>query len=338
MATTHAEEPEESSLPVAAPETELAYYTLTDAAYFLGTVALLNSLRWVGEDAPLFVVDCGLTPAQRQRLSTRATVVSCRADLHPLLQKATGPLAHPARVMVFIDSDILVTRPLAPLLREAEAGRIVAFEDFGNPDRFFDEWSSLQLGQARRRPYVNSGLFALSWETSKCFLPLFDRMQLAVDMQLSVAGGGSPSYPFYFPDQDILNAVLCACFDGQVTRLERRLAPFPPFPEIEIVDGDRTLCAYPDGVAPFVLHHTYRKPWLASLRANSYSRLFTFLVADPQACLPLGPRDLPPRLSNRPLARLDRWRAAKQHAAHNRLRGRLGIRPRVAKLRARIAP
>src|SRR5262249_13170614 len=100
-------------------ENHVAYYTVANASYFLGAVALLNSLRRVGETAPFFVVDCGLTAAQRERLSTRATIVPRHEDLHPLLQKATGPLARPAQIMVFIDADILVTRPLAPLLGDA---------------------------------------------------------------------------------------------------------------------------------------------------------------------------------------------------------------------------
>lgn len=331
------EAPREFSVRLAAPQNDLAYYTVANASYFLGTVALLNSLRRAGEKAPLIVVDCGLTAAQRERLSTRAIIVPAHPDLHPLLQKATGPLAHPAEIMVFIDADILVTRPLGPLLEDAKAGRIVAFEDFGNRDRFFDEWSSPELGTARRQPYVNCGFFALSGETASHFLPLFCESQRTIDLASTHVGGGSQSHPHYFLDQDALNTLLCTRFDGQVTRLEGRLAPFPPFDGVELTDGDRTLCAYPDGVAPFALHHIYRKPWLVPLEANIYSRLFTMLVTDPQACLRIDPQELPLRLTNRRLARVDRWRASKQHAAHRRLRGKLKIRPRIARLRARIA-
>ena len=329
--------PEEFSVPLAAPENDLAYYTAANASYFPGAVALLNSLRRVGEQAPLFVVDCGLTAAQRERLSTCATLVPRHEGLHPYMQKATGQLAHPAEVMVFIDADILVTRPLDPLLRDAHAGRVVAFEDSHNPDRFFDEWSSPDLGKAHRSPYVNSGLFAFSWETGRAFLPLYAAMQRTLDLGSTLVHGGSLSDPHYFPDQDLLNALLCTRFGGQVTRLERRLAPFPPFDGVERATGGPALCTYADGVAPFALHHTHRKPWLAPVPANLYSELFALLVTDPQACLPLDPRELPLRLTNRPLARVDRWRASKQHAASKRLRGRLGIMPRIARLRARIA-
>lgn len=329
--------PERCSARLGGADHELAYYTIANASFFLGTVALLNSLRRVGERAPLVVVDCGLTAAQRQRLSTAATVVPRQGNLHPLLQKATGPLVRPAEIMVYIDADILVTRPLDHLVDEARAGQIVGFEDSGNPGRFFDAWSSLGLGEARRRTYVNGGFFALSLDTAREFLPVLCELQLAVDIASTHVGGGSPSHPLYFLDQDLLNAMYCTRFDGRVTRLERKLAPFQPFDGVELSGNDSALCSYADGVAPFLLHHTHRKPWLASLPPNVYSELFTMLVTDPQACLPLDPRELPLRLSNRPLAGVDRWRASKQHATSRRLRGKVGILPRIARLRARTA-
>src|SRR5262245_13173902 len=108
---------------------EVAYYTIADAPFFPGLVALMNSLRLVGEEAPLYVVDCGLTSTQRQRLSHHVIFVPPHRSLHPVLQKATGPIAHPARIMVVIDSDILVTRPLTPLFEDAARGNVVAVED-----------------------------------------------------------------------------------------------------------------------------------------------------------------------------------------------------------------
>jgi hypothetical protein len=319
------------------PESDLAFYTVANAPYFLGTVALLNSLRRVGETAPFYVVDCGLTAEQRRRLATRATIVEPRSDFHPQLQKATGLLEHPASVMVFIDSDIIVTRPLGPLVDEANAQKLVVFQDYGNPGRFFAEWGSPELGEPRPAPYVNSGFFALSWETGEEFLPLFSDLQRTVDLSDTYLRGGSPDHPLYFVDQDIFNALACTRYDGRVARVEGRLAPFPPFAGVELQVGEQTLCRYPDGVIPFALHHTHRKPWLAALKPNVYSRLFTFVVTDRAACLPLSPRELPLRLTNAPLARFDRVRASVQHVAHRHLRGKLGIRPKLAQLRARLA-
>src|SRR5262245_56422838 len=144
----------------------IAYYTVADAAFFPGVVALFNSLRLVGEGAPLFVVDCGLTTSQQDRLSPHVSLISRARTLHPVLQKATGPLAQPAEIMVLIDSDILVTRPLTPLFDDAAQGRIVAFEDDFYRERWFAEWSSLGLGDPRRRRYVNFGLLIFSATTA----------------------------------------------------------------------------------------------------------------------------------------------------------------------------
>lgn len=334
----------ESSIQLAPPETDLAYYTVAGSSYFLGAVGLLNSLRRVGEQAPLYIVDCGLTDVQRQRLGSRGTVVPADGGLHPYMQKASGPLAHPARVMVLIDADILVTRPLEPLLERARAGKIVAIEDFHNRDRFFETWSSLGLGEAVPSPYVNSGLVAFSWETGRAFLPLFAAMLRSLDLEHTGIHSGSLRYgvaaiaqslPYFYPDQDLLNALLCTRFRGQTARIDRTLGPFPPFEGILPTRAGVELCAYGDGTIPFALHHTHRKPWLAPVPANAYSRLFSRLVTDPQACLPLTPDELPLRLTDRPLASVDRWRVATQHAARMRLRGRLRLRPRLQRLMAR---
>lgn len=319
-----------------APKLDRAYYTVANAPYFLGTVALLNSLRRVGENAPLIVVDCGLTVGQREHLSGHAAIVDRASGLHPMLQKATGPLARPAKVMVYIDADMLVTRSLDPIIRHAQKGHVVAIEDYGNPNRYFAEWSSLGLGEVPRRPYVNSGLLAFSSETADSLLPSFVQLQEIIDVSVTYATSGTPVHPFYFPDQDVLNALLCTQFDDQTIRLERHLAPFPPFDGLDLALGEGTLCAYSNGVVPYVLHHTYRKPWLASLEPNVYSRLFTTLMSDPDACLAIDPRQLPLRLTKRRLAALDRWRAAMQDAVHVRVRGKLKLRPRVARARARI--
>jgi hypothetical protein len=325
----------EPSIKLAPPERELAYYTVANAPYFVGAVALLNSLRRVGEEAPLFVVDCGLTADQRERLSSRATVIPRDGNLHPVVQKATGQLTRPAETMVFIDADILVTRPLDPIVQEAKTGRFVAFEDFYNHDRFFDEWSSPELGQAQRRPYVNSGLFAFSWDTAREFLPTFAAMQQRLDLAPTfINRPDMQAHPYFYADQDLLNALLCTRYDGRTTRFDRKLFPFQPFDGIELTSDGPPFCRDADGAAPFALHHIHRKPWLAPVPANAYSRLFTMLVSEPDACLRLNPSELPLRLRDHPLAPIDRLRVSSQQIVSQRLRGKLKIRPRIAGLRA----
>ena len=229
---------------------DLAYYTVADAPFFPGVVALLNSLRSVGETATLFVVDCGLTQSQRERLSAHATIVPMHKALHPQLQKGTGPLAHPAEIMAVIDADILITRPLTPLFEDAARGQVVAFEDDYFRDRFFPEWASLGLGEPRQERYVNSGLLIFSAETASELLPLFVALQERLHPSECSFGGAQHGDPFYFADQDILNAMLGTQYYGRAARLDYRLAPTPPFAGIELTHGwdpqpARTQMAWP---------------------------------------------------------------------------------------------
>jgi len=311
------------------PQSGHAYYTVADASFFPGAVALLNSLRLGGERAPLFVVDCGLTDAQKNTLAKHATVVPKQEGLHPVLQKATGPMAHPAELMILVDADILITSSLAPLLERAADGQVMGFEDSASPDRHFAEWSSLGLGVPATRPYVNCGMLIFSASTASEFLPLFVELQEQLDPADTHFGGGAISNPFYFADQDILNGMLCTRFEGRVTRLEPRLAPMPPFSGLAVVDGSPLGCAYGDGVVPYALHHILEKPWLSKLRPSLYSELFTTCVTHPEAPIRLGWRDVPLRLTNSWLAPLDRMRVELQLVAHQRLRGKLGIRPAI---------
>jgi hypothetical protein len=47
------------------PEPSTAFYCVASRLYFLGAVGLVNSLRLVGHEEPVFLLDCGLTEGQR---------------------------------------------------------------------------------------------------------------------------------------------------------------------------------------------------------------------------------------------------------------------------------
>ena len=322
---------------------EVAYYTVTNAEHYPGAVALLNSLRLLGEDAPFVIVDCGMTSMQRDKLASHAHIVPQSGDLHPAYQKPTGPLAYPAEIMVILDADVIVNRPLTPLYEPASRGKIVVWEE-RIPERFFSEWSSVGLGPARYQPYVNSGHFILSAATAPAFWKVFVEVQDALDQRGTRAGGAdgqlSGSYPFFFCDQDVFNAMLCTRYYGRAFRVPRRLWAYPPFAGLAITGLDTPLCTYSDGVAPYLLHHFEYKPWIDSLKPTVYSELLTRLVTAPDAPVRLEQRDLPLRLRTTALAPLDRWRASLKVEAHQRLRGKLGIRPvlerQLAKARSRV--
>lgn len=144
---------------------DVAFYTLGDANYFPGIAALIGSLRAVGHTQPIYVLDLGLRDDQRARLTSADAVhvVATTTELAPYNTKAIAPLAHPAGIRVFLDSDVIVTRSLDPILEHAAAGKIVGFTDGLLPERFFPQWGELidGLPAERRHPHVNTGFFVL---------------------------------------------------------------------------------------------------------------------------------------------------------------------------------
>lgn len=276
---------------------ERAFYCASSALYFPGAVAMINSLRLQGHDDPVFVLDCGLEPAQRELVERDARVVPMPADVPPYLLKTVAPLATPARTMVLIDADMIATRSLTPLMEKAGAEGVVAFEN--DVARFVSAWGEvLDLGRVRRHPYVSSGFAVLAGDLGAEVLRLWDDRQRRIDFPRSCFGPRpDPAYPLYFLDQDVLNAVIAARVgDQQFSAVEQRLAANPPFDGIEIRDEATLRCAYRDGAEPYLLHHFNRKPWVARLRANVYSRLLTRLLLADDVRLRMEPDALPVRL------------------------------------------
>jgi hypothetical protein len=278
--------------------TTTAFYCVADERYFLGAVGMLNSLRLAGHREPVFLLDCGLTPDQRGILAPHVTLVPGPRDAPPYLLKTLAPLAHPAEVMVLIDADMIVTRSLAGLIEKAAAGRVVAFRN--DTDRFVPEWGEiLDLGTARRRPYVTSGLVLLGGRVGRGVLELLDDRQRRVDFELTFYGRDAPEYPFRYPEQDVLNAILATSVDPDaVETLGDRLAAVPPYRGLRLVELRALRCAYPDGVEPYVLHQFIRKPWLEPMYHGIYSRLLVrallgdgLTVSVPESAIPLRMRD-----------------------------------------------
>ena len=54
----------------ASPPAPVGFFTIADATYFLGLVALVNSLRLQGHADPITVLDLGLRAEQREALKT----------------------------------------------------------------------------------------------------------------------------------------------------------------------------------------------------------------------------------------------------------------------------
>jgi hypothetical protein len=294
-----------------------AFYTVADDRFFVGLVALLNSLRLTGHDDPLLVHDCGLEPRQRELLGQLVELVPAPAVRSPVLLTGRLPLQRPADVVVLVDADVIVTRSLAPLLETAATGSIVAAAD-RHADRFVPAWSELPgQGQIAPHPYVNNGLVALPGPVAMPLLEQTTYLQERLHIETPTRGGTSRDDPFYYLDQDVLNAVLASeRWRSRLVPLEHRLVPFPPFPDLRLLDETTLACGYADVTRPYALHHAGTKPWLTPSRPSVYSRLLTRLVLGDGVALRLDPSEL--RLQQGLVARAV-WRAARR-------RGRRGAR------------
>jgi hypothetical protein len=313
---------------------DAAFYCVANSRHFLGAVALLNSLRLVGHDEPFYVLDYGLSAEERRLLDPHATIVPAPEASSPRLVKWAAPLAHPAPIMVLVDADVIVTRPLSAVLESAAAGAFVAFEN-DVTHRFHADWGTLlDLGEVKRRTYVNSGLLAFPESPGGELLQVVRDSQARVDIERSLLGRGTPADPFYYPDMDVWNAVLGARLrQDEIHIMAYRLAPHAPFQGLQLLDAATLRCAYDDGLEPVALHHVLRKPWLAATRANPYSRLLPRLLLAPDVHLRLDPGALPLRLRPGGLARVDRVRAELTARLASQ-RGRLGLRRRLSAWKA----
>jgi len=286
--------------------TGAAFYCVSDERYFLGAVAMINSLRLQGHREPVRLLDRGLSDWQRELLADEVEIVAGGGDTPPWLAKTVAPLERPAEAMVLIDADIVATRNLGELIERAAADRVVVFRN--DTDRFVAEWGELlDLGPARRRPYVTSGLVIAGGDTGRMVIELLADRQRRVDIEQTFAGRDLASYPFRYPEQDVLNAILATRVDEErITTMPNRLAANPPYSGLRIVDEPRLRCAYGDGEEPFALHQFVRKPWLEPMYHGIYSRLMARLLLGGDVAIRVGAERVPRRMRNGALARLER--------------------------------
>jgi hypothetical protein len=289
--------------------------------YFLGAVALVNSLRLLGHAEPIFVLDYGLSPAQRELLRKEATLVAAPGDTTPFLLKTVAPLRHPAGVMVLLDADLIVTRPLTELIERASRGCVLAVEH--GQDRFFADWGELLGGTARHRSYVSSSLVLLGGEPGSKVIRLMDELQGRIEIERTPFSSPRPDFtsagdefsemgrddPFFFADQDVLNAVLATGTDAdRVEVLDRRLEATVPFTGLTVVDEGALRCAYEDGIEPHAVHHILAaKPWLEPTIGGVYTQLLLRLLLGPDVAIRVPQRDLPLHLQPGVIAGARRW-------------------------------
>jgi hypothetical protein len=320
------------------------YYTIATAPFFPGLVALLNSLRLSGNDGELVVLDRGLEPGQRARVERHARVVDLPSDEggHPQFLKAYAHLLEPRGVVVVIDSDMAVVRPLAEVVERAARGEVCVFAD-PLPERWFDDWAPL-LGLTeplRRHVYVNTGFVAFSVDHHPHLLARWWDLcgRIPDDERMT-----DQQAPFWAADQDVFNALVAAELPPDA------LAILPEtgeaFPEqllrVRVLD-ERTLESELDGEPVSILHHSLgpkawqRHGWLR-LREDAYVRLLPRLLFGGDVALRLDPREVPfrlrpgpgPRALRRGLDAVHGGVRASVHSAPTPLRrGLVGLRNRL---------
>jgi hypothetical protein len=322
-----------------------AFYCVSSSVYFLGAVALINSLRLQGHEEPIFVLDFGLEPEQRGLLRSEATLVEAPDDVTPFLLKTVAPRRHPADVMVLIDADIIVTRPLEELIDQAASGRVLAIEH--GQDRFFAEWGSLLgLGPATHRRYVSSSLIVAGGEIGSRVIRLMDEARLKVPIERTPYAVPEPDLlslgaslqermdadPFFYADQDVLNAVL-ACEEDQsaIEVLDRSLEAIIPFTGLEVTDLSALRCRFADGLEPYAVHHYLpAKPWLKPTIPGVYTELLLRLLHGADAAIHVPPEQLPPHLRPGVAGAARRWYGGVAKERLRAARGRLSRRGQKA--------
>lgn len=285
---------------------DVFFYTLGDESYFLGLISLINSLVLTGHLYPIIVGDCGLSSEQRDLLRgyDRVRLFPLDRSLvrNPQQFKAFPHLVHKQGTAVIIDSDMIVTDSLEPLIAKAQAGQLVTF---ANPvDRWFAEWKDIfQLDRVpRQQTYFCTGFQILSathfpnllsewWDACR-------RIWLAPTHQEGADLFGSPTSQ---SDQDALNAVMMstypehaihlAPFDAQVHRRTLR--------DVRVGDAKTLRCEY-HGRQPIILHASMTpKPWVRSGAArDGFDKLLRRLLTGTDVALKLPPAMVPSFLSS----------------------------------------
>jgi hypothetical protein len=307
------------------------FFTIGDARFFPGVVALLNTLRLAGHDEELVVLDCGLAPGQRAALAPHCTlVVRSRALVHnPQQYKAFPHTVGASGVVVVVDSDLYVTRSLAPFLARAAGGRICVFADL-EPHRWFAEWSSaFELAEPlRRETYVNSGFVCFSTAHHP---ELLGRWWAACERTFAhrtIYEGAAHGLPMSQSDQDALNAVLMSEVAPGAVALqpgEDELFPWQ-FRELDAIDV-AALDVRWRGHRPALVHAAgWPKVWETAgwwTVAPAYAALARRALTWPDVAVPLPAETLPVWLrpgwrggaSVRAVAGASRtWRAARSGA------------------------
>ncbi len=189
---------------------EVTFYIVTNRRFFIGAVGLVNSLRLMGHEQRIFIMDCGLVEHQRDVLKSECELVEPPASqaVNPQLLKPFPQLLRPQGTVVILDSDVVVTHPLDAVIETARNGQICVCAD-PEPERWFAEWEQIFALPCRPRhqTYVNSGFVVFSVDHYPNLLPRWWEYCQRI-RSYPTTFHGAPDSPTAQADQDALNAIL----------------------------------------------------------------------------------------------------------------------------------
>jgi hypothetical protein len=312
----------------------LAFYCTADTGHFLGLVALVNSLRLLGHDEQIYVLDCGFDEWQRQLLERETLVVAAAPETTAMMSKTVLPRAHPAEVMVVVDVDVIFTRRIDELVDQA--GRTAKPVLFLNDrtDRFYPDWWKLGYGEPVPHPYLASGQFVLPAGTGLPFLDIYAEALLRRLEDPALEGNGRPEDPFFYPDMDVLNALVGPALplDSFVLADESTVA-YWPFTNVRVLDETTLAVEGPGGVRPILLHHILAKPWITAVASTAYSHLMVRLLSRDDVAIHVPPNLVPRHLRQGLSAALARVLVDGRARLRQSFRGRLRLRAWVESLK-----
>jgi hypothetical protein len=292
---------------------DVTYYTISNQHYFVGTIALLNSLRLTRNSHELVVLDCGLNPKQRALLDLHASVVPVPGHAsHPAFAKPFISHLHPAGVVVFVDSDVIVTRSLEQIASSARQGKICLYPTSPSErDRWFPEWHEVLGLRAplRRQRYMSNGFIALSIDHWPNFLHRWYEVSAKVprDQYMTRANG---RHPFWVGEMDALNALLMSEIPGEaVLELPEEEAVLTgDLHRVRILDPRTLRCRHRDRLTTCLHYAGRKKPWAPGswrwIQGDAYVRLLPRVLFADDVAAKLPPEDVAPWLRDGTGARL----------------------------------
>ena len=259
---------------MAKPISQRRIFTMGDAGYFLGIVALINSLRITGNNDPVTVLDLGMTPEQRTVLAPHCEFIEIDMvdGMKPWVLAPFPQVVDPEGLIAIIDSDIIITASLDPFFEQAERAQVVVFPDPWYTDRQFDSWESdfglgapLRTGQA----YANAGCIFFSTLAQPDFLRRWWECCVKVAGTKTMLDDGDEASPFAYGSQDALNALLMSeVSPTSIAYQPKHAERFLDLQRggVEFQNLERLECMH-EGELVSVLHRFMsNKPWQRSAR------------------------------------------------------------------------